>query len=129
VIPKPIIDTVAALRQERIPLAARLDAIDLAIESLSRVYGINGTPQPLPFVAAVAKPRKGKKAPVAPDSSDASERRDVLLALIAKSAVGLTGPELKKSTPKMGDKDRSNTIQQLKARGQIKRAGNTWIAA
>lgn len=107
-----IIDTIDALRQERAPLAARLDAIDLAVENLSRVYGINGTPQALPL-----------------EEDDAITRRDSLLRLIRGAARGLTLPELRKATPAMAGKDRSNALQVLKAAKQIKRVKNAWKAA
>jgi len=114
--PKAIIDAITELRRERTPLAARLDAIDLAIDNLTRVYGISGIDQRLP----IDRPRvvRRKEAPVAEDS-DASARRDALLSVIGKSDVGLTLSELRKATPKMDGKDRSNA----------QRAGNAWKAA
>lgn len=88
--PKAIIDTIAALKAERGPLAARLDAIDLAIDNLSRVYGLHGTPQPLPLERRVrerrSRPKKAEKATTAVEGvpTPASERRDIILALIEK---------------------------------------------
>lgn len=42
-IPKAVADTVTALRDERQTLGARLDAIDLALDNLGRVWPVNGT--------------------------------------------------------------------------------------
>lgn len=37
-VPRFVADTIAALRAERLPMGARLDAIDLALENLRRVW-------------------------------------------------------------------------------------------
>jgi len=37
-VPRFVTDTIAALRAERLPMGARLDAIDLALENLRRVW-------------------------------------------------------------------------------------------
>ncbi len=124
--PSYVIETINALRAERPPLGARLDAIDLALDNLVRVW---------PPTLTRAAPTRKKAAPpqpirlVAGDSSAASHRRDVLLAAIGKSDAGLTLAELRKQTPKMDGKDRSNALQQLKAAKQIRRAGNAWVKA
>lgn len=122
--PKAIVDTLAALRSERGPLAARLDAIDLAIENLSRVYGISGTPQPLPMTRLLPKKPRAVK-----EDGDAMARRETLLAVIGRADLGLTLSQLRNATPKMDGKDRSNALQSLKALGKIKRDGNAWRAA
>jgi len=129
-IPKAVTDTITALRGERTPLAARLDAIDLAIDNLSRVYGLHGTPQPLPLEPrAKGGPKLVRRAKAGSDDSEAAARRDVLLTAIGRSEFGLTLAELRKHTPKMDGKDRSNALQALKALGKIRRVGNTWKAA
>lgn len=137
-IPKSVTDTIAALKAERGPLAARLDAIDLAIDNLSRVYGLHGTPQPLPLTVErrtkerrkpVTKPRAVASATPEKGNSAAAERRDLILALIEKSDVGLTLAEIRKQTAKMDDKDRGNAIQGLRMQEKIRRAGNAWVKA
>jgi hypothetical protein len=126
--PKYVVDCLMALRSERLPLAARLDAIDLAIDNLSRVFGAHGSPQPLSTArTTVAPPRRSLREAVT--DSDAAARRVQLLDVIGKSDVGVTLAELRRSTPQMDGKDRSNTLQQLKAQKKIKRAGNTWKLA
>lgn len=127
--PKSVTDVIAALRAERGPLAARLDAIDLAIDNLSRVFGINGTPQALPLEAKPERRKKPRLKLSGGGKNDAAQRRDLLLAIIGRSDVGVTISQLRKATPKMDGKDRSNAVQQLKAAGQIKRAGNSWVKA
>lgn len=122
-IPKAVSETIAALRTERTPLAARLDAIDLAIENLSRVYGLHGTPQPVPLSKA---PHGRVKPETEPRNTEAQARRDIILALIGKAEYGLTAADLRKGTAKMADKDRSNALSVLRMSGKIKRAGNTW---
>ena len=134
-IPKAVTDTIAALRDERLPLAARLDAIDLAIDNLSRVYGLHGMPQALPLErpdVARRKPGRPKRAPVAVPvtgrSAGAVARRDLIAGLIDRAPHGLTIAELKKATPKMDDKDRSNALTILRVSGRIERSGNSWVA-
>lgn len=129
-VPKSVLDTIAGLRSERLPLASRLDAIDLAIDNLSRVYGLHGTPQPLPLEA----PRKARKPAAVKlravrDTSGAEERRALLLSMIGKSDVGVTLAEIRKQTPKMDDKARTNALQLLRTAGKIKREGNAWTVA
>lgn len=129
-IPKAITDTIAALKTERGPLAARLDAIDLAIDNLSRVYGLDGAPQPMPLHLERRKTRRPTKATKAPESDGTvAVRCAALLTIIAKAENGATIADLRKATPKMDGKDRSNSLYTLKAKGQIRRAGNTWKAA
>lgn len=131
-VPKPVAETIAALRAERLPLAARLDAIDLAIDNLSRVYGLHGSPQPLPLERRQVercKPRALSPRAVADAGigSEASQRRDLILGLLTKAPHGLTIAELRKATPKMDDKDRSNALSVLRLSGKIARSGNAWL--
>lgn len=42
-IPKSVTDTIAALRAERPVVSARLDAIDLALDNLTRVWPVLDT--------------------------------------------------------------------------------------
>lgn len=131
-IPQPVTDTIALLREERVPLAARLDAIDLAIDNLTRLYGIHGAPQPLPF-----RPEKsggGGKRRIAnrgrvPHDNAAQQRRDRILAVLGKTEGGVTIAELRRQTPKMALKDRSNALSILKTKGEIRRSGKLWVCA
>lgn len=130
--PKCVVDTIAALRSERVPVAARLDAIDLAIDNLSRAWSIGGEVQtPIAFERRkqprLVKPSKADDKE--PDSTDAAQRRKELLRLIFESEAGMTGAEIRKHTPTMGVKDRSNALSTLKLKGEIRRAGNMWIIA
>lgn len=126
---KAITDVIVALRAERGPLAARLDAIDLAIDNLGRVYGMNSTPPSRPIEERRKKLRKVQpEAPTLGRSVEAIARRDLIVGLIRKSAHGLTGRELRLATPKMDEKGRSNALSILRAKGQIKRAGNVWVS-
>lgn len=128
--PKTITDTIAALRQERVPLAARLDAVDLAIDNLCRVYGLHGTPQPLPIERRNKPEQRARTTrPVVGEPSEAAVRRDVLLTLIEKAEHGLTAADMRKATPKMEAHDRGNALNALKQAGKVKRAGNTWVTA
>lgn len=141
-VPKFVVECLQGLRDERVPLAARIDAIDLAVDNLNRVYGLHGTPQPLPLERRqvrrprtladavkrhAGKPQGGTEAKG--DTSVATERREALLSAITKSAVGLTAAELRAKFPKYASQDRSNTLNNLKLAGKIKRSGNTWVAA
>lgn len=125
-----ISDCLTELRTERHAVSARLDALDLAIMNLELVYG--AAPK-RPATKAKRAPVRKAPAAVGPvavdDGTDASQRRAFVLALIAKAEVGLTGGEIRKHTPKMSAKERSNAIQILKARGEIRRTGNTWVKA
>lgn len=132
--PKAVIDTIAALKAERGPLGARIDAIDLAIDNLSRVYGLHGTPQPLPLNVERRKtrrvwPTKEKAADATKVDTASAERCETLLSIIGKAQNGATIADLRKATPRMDGKDRSNSLYVLKAKGRIRRAGNTWVAA
>lgn len=130
-VPKHVIETLATLRSERSPLAGRLDAIDLAIENLSRVWGLGGQAQAtIPFVRHAPLEKASKpNGSVASDTSEASARRSVLSDFIRRSESGMTTAELRKHTPKMDPKDRQNALTTLKAKGEIRRVGNMWIKA
>ena len=119
--PKSLPEILTALRAERHLRQAQLDAIDLAIENLQRVW---------PEAPPTRKTRPSKRqARAAGDSSEAETRRQTVLALITKAENGATIADLRRWTPRMGAKDRSNAIQQLKAQKKIQRAGNAWKAA
>lgn len=138
-IPRSVTETIAGLRQERGPLAARLDAIDLAIDNLSRVYGVHGSQPPLPIERRTPKAQKAARprravvvntdtnAP-AGRSMDAIARRELILTLIAKAEHGLTGREITNATAKMDDVGRRNALTVLRTTGKIKRNGNVWQA-
>jgi hypothetical protein len=132
------------MQAERAPIAARLDAIDSAIQNVSHIYGLSDDSQ-------TASPQKTEKRKYrraatrrvarkmtaaeksvsagAGGSGDAAVRRATLFDLINKSEVGLSVGELRKATPKMHGQDRLNALQQLKASGEIRRAGNAWVKA
>lgn len=132
--PKCVIDTLAALRAERVPVAARLDAIDLAIDNLSRAWSIGGEVQTEITFERRKLPRIVRRAKANDDvqhgdESDASVRRKEILGLIFEAEAGMTAAEIRKHTPKMNVKDRSNALSTLKAKGEIRRAGNMWTIA
>lgn len=123
-VPDGVASTITALRAQRQCLAAQLDAIDLALENLLRVW-------PERAVRKVSKPPKTRlvrRRRVAVNDSGAVERRDRIVAALKGSAVGLRGRELLKTAQCTG-KELSNSLQILKAKGQIKRAGNAWVVA
>lgn len=144
--PQHVIDTLNALHAERAPLAARLDAIELAEKNLQHIWAPEDAPDRR---ATIRRPPKERRlgprrrtgvvkrtvvdAPRAPkagvETSDAAARRELLLGLIQKSEIGLTLGELRKATPTMDGKDRSNAVQLLKSLGRIRRSGNTWVKA
>lgn len=115
-VPKVVTDAMVALRAERGPLAARLDAIDLALDNLSRVWPTDTEPA-----------RRGRRAEKG--DSKATQRREVVFEAIESSAAGLNGRALREQTSKMSGKDRSNAIQTLKAAHRIRRAGKVWTVA
>jgi hypothetical protein len=78
-------------------------------------------------VIATLAALQAERGPVA--LREAATRRDLLLALISKSPVGLTAVDLRQQTPKLKGPDRSNALAQLKTAGAIRRAGNTWVLA
>jgi hypothetical protein len=137
--PKCVTEALAALREARAPLAARLDAIDLAIDNVARVWGVNGAAASP--AAVKARRRAGTKRQGAPvkratkaravkvAGGAAAERRSTLLALIEKADVGLTHADLCTRTPKMDGVGRRNALNTLRVAGQIRRAGNTWVKA
>jgi hypothetical protein len=98
----------AELEQEREALSARLESIDLVLDNLSRVYAGMApvTPRAKKIPRATPSPRLVKD-----DDTDAVQRRVDLLRVIGKSEVGLTLGELRKQTPKMDGKDRSNALR------------------
>ena len=116
-IPTSVQDTISALREERQRVSARLDAIDLSIENLGRVF-----PQTTVGVAAPSRQVRVNK------DSDAERRRDMVLATISRARAGLTGRQVRNGTPGLKSKELSNALQGLKARKQIRRSGKTWVA-
>ena len=130
--PKSILEAITALRAERAPLAEKLDAIDIALKSLSGIWP-SRAPAIVHRKAKTARHTK-RDAPVQRkdeqehEDGDAAERRTALLAAISKSAMGLTLAELRNLTPKMDPIARGNALQTLKAKQQIRREGNAWVA-
>ncbi len=108
-IPKSVTDTIAALRAERSPLTARLDAIDLVLENLTRVWPVDDG---------------GEKS----GGGGAAARRDELLAVITQHAGGCTLKDLRQAAPPMRWTDRSNALATLKRDKQIRRVGTKWIS-
>lgn len=72
-----------------------------------------------------AKARRPRES----SDSDAERRRSALLELIGKAPAGMTHPELRKLTPKMSTRDRSNALHTMKLAGAIQRKGNAWLLA
>jgi len=116
-IPTSVQDTISALREERQRVSARLDAIELSIENLGRVF-----PETTVGVAAPSRQVRVSK------DSDAERRREMVLATISRARAGLTGRQVRKGTPGLKSKELSNALQGLKARKQIRRSGKTWVA-
>lgn len=128
--PKAVLDVIALLKAEQAPLTARLDAIELTIDNLNRVWGLHGTPQPLPLtIERPAKVRKVKSLAAAVEGSEAVVRRALLLGLIEKSGTGLTLAEIRKHTPELDNHTRANALNTLRVKGHIRRAGNAWVKA
>lgn len=126
-VPKYIADTLAALSAERQPLQARMDALDLAIDNLRRLWPVQAGRQK---AQKTAKSKPPKEPRIRPETGTAAAiRRELLLSLIGKAPVGLSAGELRKQTPKMDTKDRGNALQLLKLAGSIRRAGNAWVKA
>lgn len=86
------------------------------------------TQRKAPTRRTVVKPRGGVSV-AASESTEAASRRELLRGAIAKAEVGLTTGELRARGPKMSDVERRNALQTLKVKGEIKRAGNAWVAA
>jgi hypothetical protein len=133
-VPKCVTDAIAMLRAERQPLAARLDAMDLAIDNLNRAWGLTASAPVVSERRKVERRKPGRPKLVQPAAAeavvtDASERRAVLLELIGKAEHGLTFSELCQRTPKMDEAGRRNALTKLREAGQIKRAGNAWVKA
>jgi hypothetical protein len=131
---KLILDGLVALRDERRCIAARLDALDLAITNLELLYPAPAPKRAVKRVERRKRPRlvtgvlhRVAAASSPKGASDASERRAILLAEIGKVETGLTVAELKKRLPKMAAVDRSNALTALKGQGAIRRTGNTWV--
>lgn len=109
-------ETITALRTERSAVAARLDAIDLALDNLRRLYP-ESTPAPA---------RHQRRAPA---SEAATLRRMAIMTAIRQSADGgLTIRQLKAATSTMDGKARSNALMILKAAKQIRRVRGRWLA-
>jgi hypothetical protein len=120
------------LRQERASVSARLDALDLAIANLTAAYGLDAPLLPGLKVARrapAAKPKRQYQRRAAATNSDADVRRAQLLTVIGKSTVGVTIAEIRKATPAMDAKARSNALSTLKTSGAIQRHGNAWVKA
>lgn len=105
--------TIAALHAERAPLAARLDAIELAVDNLRRMW-----PEP-----------GAEKNGGGGGRNLAEHRRDVLVSLIGSAPEGCTPRALAAATPTMKSGDRSNALQKLKAGKQIRKHGQVWVLA
>lgn len=111
-IPKFVQDVIDGLHKERLPLASRIDAIDLSLENLRRVWPDDGF----------------EEVSIPPGRRETGSRRATLLVLIGKSAKGLTAGELRAKTPAMSNKERGNDLQRLKAAKEIRRVRGRWVA-
>jgi len=101
---------IADLQDKRRTLQASLDAVELLLVNVQRVY---------PMGAAAAA--NGAHSP-------AAARRAVLLELLGATAAGLTMKELQAQTPLMAAAARRNALHVLKIGGRIKHVGKKWIA-
>ena len=131
--PKSFTDCLEALRAERAAVQARLDAIELALDNLTRIWEVAPPrrTQPRKAPRTVARRSVVRRGPVGvvKGHPDDVQRREMLLSVIGRSEVGCTIADLRKATPKMDGAARSRAIQQLKAQRLIRRAGNTWVKA
>jgi hypothetical protein len=98
---------IADLHAKRRALQASIDAVDLVLENLARVYPA--------------------AAPPGAVGSAAAARRAELLELL-RARGGLTMPELRAVTPRMPAPARRNALQVLKVHGAIKRVHRKWVA-
>lgn len=101
---------IADLQDKRRALQASLDAVELLLVNVQRVYPT------------------GVVAPVNGGPSSAAERRLMLLERLEATAAGLTMKELQAQTPLMAAAARRNALHTLKTRGQIKHVGKKWVA-
>lgn len=69
--------------EERLPLTARLDAIDLAIQNLCRVYGLGGEAQAEISFAKVERKRRGGRPKLVANPAVVDERRALLMKVIS----------------------------------------------
>lgn len=113
-----ITDLLADLRIERMALMAKLDAVDLVLDNLARVYDVPPT----------ARPARTVRVQQQGEDSDAAGRRATILAFIQGNAGATTLGALRAHTKKMDPKARGNALQQLKLTGRIQRKGNAWVA-
>ncbi len=120
--PPSVLETMAQLQAARGPLSAQLDAIDLALENLRRVWPVRAGP------ATASRVTRRRLRVVAPDSA-AAQRRGLLLTAITDATAGLTGSQLRRQFPTISSKDQSNALQKLKAAKQIRRSGQAWVGA
>lgn len=114
-----IADLLADLRVERMALMAKLDAVDLVLDNLARVYDVP---------APIARPARTVRVEQQGEDSDAAGRRATILAFIQGNAGATTLGALRAHTKKMDPKARGNALQQLKLTGRIQRKGNAWVA-
>ena len=136
--PKSFTDCLKALQAERATVQTRLDAIELALDNLTRIWEVAPTRRPRRRKAprAVTERRQTARRQVrtgpvgvVKGHPDDVQRRETLLSVIGRSEVGCTIADLRKATPKMDGAARSRAIQQLKAQRLIRRAGNAWVKA
>jgi hypothetical protein len=116
-LPPHVLATIEALEAERAALGPRIDAIELALDNLRRIY--------LP--PAPARPHGGARR--AKPGSAASRREALLLSIDGGPSSGVSLDELRRAHPKVNDAAIRNALQVLKKQGHIKRAGMLWVTA
>lgn len=135
--PPAIAAAITALEEERRPLAARLDALDLALSNLRQAFPHEAPAerQKARKATAARKPVGRKKAqkPAAEAPSAANGRRDELLRRLRMNKGVGTSKELRASISAyaaMSDAEAakafSNDMYRLKAAGLVNRTGHTW---
>jgi hypothetical protein len=114
-LPPHVLATIETLEAERAALGPRIDAIELALDNLRRIYLPPAAPRPHGG-ARRAKP------------GSAASRRDLMLEAIAGTQ-GISLGELRKRLPRVDDAALRNGVQVLKKQGRIRLAGKLWVTA
>lgn len=138
--PKYVHDAIALLQRERQTAQGQLDAIELCLANLTRIWSLDAPEvtearvQPERRTYTRRKPKAVTHAPE-PEAGAASETaaRDeaLLVALRRNGGVG-TAKELRKAIASKGlteeqvGKAVANSMYRLKQRGLVDRTGHTW---
>lgn len=138
-LPTVITAAITALEQERQPIQARLDAIDLALSNLRAAFPSEKPakePRRLRAVVKRAGDRRGKATRSDSTIAASNERKASILAFLRRNGGVGTAKEIQAALPKepgltADQRVRAfgNTMQRLKASGQVGRTGDTWSLA